>query len=92
MFKLTCRDASTRKAISRTLCPQTPPLSGFLGESHSSRTDPPVAALSAFFKEVEFSANRCTHHNQQQQRFVDADTPSGSADGGGSEGGDAGIQ
>lgn len=41
-----------------------------------SRNDPPVAALSAFFKEVTFTPNRCPHH---AHAFRDADAHSDAA-------------
>lgn len=62
-------EPQTRKTISRSLCP---PASGFTSlssllsgsdPSYNSRNDPPVAVLSAFFKEVTFNPNRCSHHN-----------------------------
>jgi hypothetical protein len=44
-----------------------------LGESYANRGDAPVAALSAFFKEVTFSPSKCTHYNQNQHHFRDVD-------------------
>ena len=48
-------------------------MAGFLGESHANRGEAPVAALSAFFKEVTFTPSKCTHYNQNQHHFRDVD-------------------
>lgn len=44
-----------------------------MGESYSNRGEAPVAALSAFFKEVTFSPSKCTHYTQNQHHFRDVD-------------------